>query len=286
MTPDKFSATWVSHSSISDFLNCPRAYYLKNVYKDPQTGHKLQTTSPSLSLGSAVHEVVEALSEIPTKSRFDENLVGRFNQVWTKYLGKKGGFLDSNTETLYQERGHAMIRRVMEHPGPLLNLAVKINQDLPYFWLSEDENIILSGKIDWLEYLPDEDSVHIIDFKTSKSPESDDSLQLPIYHLLVHNCQKRAVKKASYWYLEKDDAPLEKKLPDLTDAFDRVIKIAKQMKLARSLERFKCPTDGCRNCTPMEQILLGNAEFVGVSDFGRDLYLIPGRDLSTDSVIL
>jgi len=30
---DKFAAIWISHSSISDFLKCPRSYFLKNIYK-------------------------------------------------------------------------------------------------------------------------------------------------------------------------------------------------------------------------------------------------------------
>jgi len=72
---DKFTATWVSHSSIRDFLNCPRAYYLNNVYKDPATNHKIQIVSPALSLGSSVHEVIESLSNLPTKDRFKESLL-------------------------------------------------------------------------------------------------------------------------------------------------------------------------------------------------------------------
>ncbi len=53
--PDKYTATWVSHSSMGDFIKCPRAYYLKNMYKNPKTGKKIGIVSPALSLGSAVH---------------------------------------------------------------------------------------------------------------------------------------------------------------------------------------------------------------------------------------
>ena len=58
MAADKFTATWISHSSISDFLKCPRAYYLKNMYKDPKTGHKIQLMSPPFELGKDVDEVI------------------------------------------------------------------------------------------------------------------------------------------------------------------------------------------------------------------------------------
>jgi len=136
---DKYKATWVSHSSISDFLNCPRAYYLKNVYKDPKTKHKIQLISPPLSLGAAVHSVIEGLSVLPTDERFSVSLIKKFDQEWKKYSGIKGGFFDEKTELAYKERGAEMLRRVMNNPGPLSRLAVKIKEDLPWFWLSEED---------------------------------------------------------------------------------------------------------------------------------------------------
>jgi ATP-dependent helicase/DNAse subunit B len=198
---DKYTAVWVSHSSISSFLECPRSYFLKNVYKDPKTNHKIKLMSPPLALGQAVHEVVESLSEIKTDLRFSTPLLEKFETVWKKVSGKLGGFFDKDTEYKYFERGKAMLSRIQKNPGPIKDLAIKINQDLPYFYLSEADNIILCGKIDWLRYFPDSDTVEIIDFKTSKNEESDDSLQLPIYHLLATHCQNRPVTAASYWYL-------------------------------------------------------------------------------------
>lgn len=273
MSQDKYSAVWVSHSSIKDFLNCPRAYYLNNIYKDPDTGHKIQIMSPPLALGQAVHQVLESLSVLPTDKRLQKSLIERFNQVWKKISGKKGGFFDEATEQRYKQRGEEMLRKVMENPGPLERLAVKIQQDLPYYWLSEEDGIILCGKVDWLEYLPDEDAVHIIDFKTGKHREDDNSMQLPIYHLLVHNCQQREVARASYWYLTLDEKLREKKLPDLQEAHDQVLKVAKKIKLARKLEHFKCPQDGCRACEPLERVVAGEAELVATSDYNQDIYV-------------
>ncbi|MEK7524923.1 MAG: PD-(D/E)XK nuclease family protein [Patescibacteria group bacterium] len=277
MAKDKYTATWISHSSLSDFLTCPRTYFLKNVYRDPKNNHKIQLVSPPLSLGSAVHEVLESLSVLPTKNRFREPLLAKFETAWGKITGHRGGFFDVETEYRYKQRGIKMLKRVADHPGPLLDLAVKIDMDLPYFWLSEEDNIILCGKIDWLEYLASSDSVHIIDFKTSKSEEDPKSLQLPIYHLLVHHCQKRKVTQASYWYLDSSDTPVEKTLPNLKENTEKINQVAKQIKLARQLERFKCPTSGCRHCQPLEEIISGRAEFVGISDFGQDMYVLPTK---------
>lgn len=280
MPKDKYTAVWVSHTSISDYLNCPRAYYLKNIYKDRSTGNKIQIVTPALALGSAVHEVLESLSTIPTDIRFKDSLVLKFDSIWDKFGGKKGGFKSLDDEHQYKERGKAMLRRVMEHPGPLLNFAVKIKESLPFFWLSEDENIILCGKVDWLEYFKDTDSVHILDFKTSKKEETAASLQLPIYHLLVANCQKRKVSKASYWYLDFADIPKEKELPDIEEANTSILEIARKIKLARKLEKFDCPSgkDGCIHCRQLELVVRGEGERVGEMGH-RDTYILNNIDI-------
>jgi len=276
MVGDKFSAVWVSHSSIGDFKKCPRAYYLKNVYKDPKTNHKIQIMSPALALGQAVHTVLESLSIIPTDLRFKDSLIDKFQDSWQKVSGLAGGFHDPESEQRFKLRGEEMLRRVMRVKGPIARLSVKIKQELPHYWLSEEDNIILCGKVDWLEYLPETDSVHIIDFKTGKSEEDADSLQLPIYHLLVKNCQHRSATKASYWYIDMSDDLQEKVLPDLDEAEEKVLQFAKKMKLARQLNLMKCPKgdDGCRDCLPFEKILRGQMQFVGVND-RRDMYIFP-----------
>ncbi|HKY73914.1 MAG TPA: PD-(D/E)XK nuclease family protein [Patescibacteria group bacterium] len=296
MPQDKYSAVWLSYSSISDFLTCPRAYFLKNVYKQPQTGRKIALMSPPLALGQAVHEVVESLSKLPVDHRFDVPLVEKLEYAWKKISGKRGGFSDNAQEERYKDRGKAMLARATAHPGPLAEKAVKLPMDLPQFWLSEQDNIILCGKIDWLRYDEPNDSVQIIDFKTSKGEESPASLQLPIYHLLAHYCQKRPITGVSYWYLERNDEPTPMKLPELEESQAIVTKIAKQVKLARSLERFLCPQgpDGCSACQPYERVVRGEAEFVGSDENRRDVYILPwvssgissGGDDREDGIIL
>lgn len=289
MPRDKYTAVWVSHTSISEFLRCPRSYYLKHVYRDPGTNHKIKLMAPALALGQSVHEVLESLSVLPKPTRFHEPLMVKFERAWEKVSGKKGGFPNIDVEYKYKVRGQEMIRRVMNNPGPVAELSVKIQQELPYFWLSPDDNIILCGKIDWLQYLPESDSVHIIDFKTGKHEEDGASLQLPIYHLLVHHCQKRTVTKASYWYLDHSDALTEKTLPDLEEARGKLLEVARKIQLARQLERFKCAEgDGCRTCAPMEAILDKKAEFVLTDEYKYDVYVLDVNERAEEpeSIIL
>lgn len=287
--PDKFAATWVSHSSIGDFTNCPRSYFLKNMYRSPQSGHKIQIMTPSLALGQIVHQVLEGLSVLPVSERFTSTLLEQYEDAWKSISGEKGGFRSDQDEERYKERGRKMLQRVQQHPGPLKEKAVKLQADLPYYWLSEEDEIILCGKIDWLQYLPEQDAVSILDFKTGKHKEKAGSLQLPIYLLLTTYTQKRVVAGASYWYLDSEDEPEAQALPDLDEAHERVIAIAKKIKVARKLERFVCPQgkQGCRSCQPFEQILLGKAHFVGVGGYKQDIFtLIEEEKGSRESVIL
>jgi ATP-dependent exoDNAse (exonuclease V) beta subunit len=230
--------------------------------------------TPPLALGQAVHDTVEELSVLPVDERLSTPLSKKFLENWEKVSGKKGGFKTKELEENYKERGLEMIKRVEDHPGPILEKAIKISQELPFYWLSEADNIILCGKIDWLEYLEATDSIHIVDFKTGRLEEPDDSLQLPIYHLLVANTQKRRVDKVSYWYLDRDRRPVAQTLPDLAEAYSKVYDVAGRMKLARQLNHFKCPEDGCRYCLPYEQVLKGKGEKVGESSYSQDIFIL------------
>src|SRR3990172_12403928 len=103
MVKDKFSAVWLSHSSLSDWIACPRSYYLKNVYKDPKTGHKLSLMSPPLATGQAVHEVIESLSVLPLARRFMTPLNDKLEESWKKISGERGGFTDKEEKCAYKK---------------------------------------------------------------------------------------------------------------------------------------------------------------------------------------
>lgn len=279
MAIDKYNSVWVSHSSIGDFLKCPRLYFLHNVYKN-EKGRKINLTSPALSLGIAVHETLEGLSKFKVEERFLKPLEETFEQEWEKVSGKMGGFKTEHEENEVKERGLNMILRVAQNPGPLARKTVKLppahNNMPPNFFLSEEEGIILNGKIDWLEYIGEDDSVRVIDFKTGKNEEKEGSLQLPIYLLLLNNLQKRKVSGAAYWYLDKDENPISVALPNVNEARETVLEIARKIKTAREKKEFNCPKGekGCFACQPFEKILKGEAEFIGIGGYGQEMYML------------
>jgi hypothetical protein len=285
---DKYTATWVSHSSMGDFHNCPRLYYLRAMYKNPKSGKKISVVAPALSLGVAVHNVLEGLAKHPSEGRMDRDLLALFEAEWRGVSGKKGGFTSEEQEAGYKARGVRMIETVVRGPRMLPNKIVKLPRETmnPNFWLTD--TIILNGLIDWIEYLPADDSLHLVDFKTGKNEEKEGSLQLPIYLLLCHELQKRKVSKASYWYLESDTV-VEKSLPSVEEARARVTESALPVRAAREralVERaegvFICPqgAGGCRNCNDFETVVRTittgepGAEFVGVGNFCQEMWFV------------
>lgn len=266
---------WISHSKIGDFLKCPRAYFLKYEYRDPQTRNKITLTNPHLSLGGAVHDVLESLKHLNSDVRFNTSLLDNYEIEWSKCTGELGGFSNPEQEKEFKERGANMIKRVMDHPGLLLNKALKItSQDQlpPRYLFSKEHNILLSGKIDWIEYLPEDDSMHIIDFKTGKKDEDEDSLQLPIYCLLVKNLKNRIIKKISYWYIERDNEPREMPMPALEEAQTKILDIALQIKKMKLTRSFTCQRNGCFTCLPLEAVVQGKCKFIGTRGY-QDVYI-------------
>jgi len=262
------------------FLKCPRAYFLQYEYKDPKTGNKINIVNPALALGNAVHEVFEVLlrEKVPAEKRLERPLLEIYQKGWEKFEGKLGGFRNTREEAEYKDRGTLMVQRVIDNPGPLLKKAVTLPEPEdglpPRFLISEAENILLCGKVDWIEYIPSDDSIHIIDFKTGKHDEDPKSLQLPIYSLLVGHLQKRKISKISYWYLETDNTPRPMLLPDVDTAEKAIIDVAVQIKKARQAREFSClRMGGCFACRPLEKIVQGQAEFVRTSGY-QDIYVV------------
>jgi ATP-dependent helicase/DNAse subunit B len=228
-----------------------------------------------MSLGVAVHEVLEGLSEYKSEDRMKHDLKKKYEEAWAKVTGERGGFKDKDEEKEFKARGISMIENVIKDPKFLTNKTLKLPREKmnPNFFLSDEHNIILNGLVDWIEYLPETDSLHIVDFKTGKNEESESSLQLPIYLLLCDALQKRKVTKASYWYLESGKV-IEKELPDLKKAREAVMEVALKVKEARERKEFMCPRGeaGCFGCKPYEAILKGEAKYLGIGGFNQDLY--------------
>lgn len=270
---DKYKAVWVSYSSISDFLKCPRSYYLKNIYKNPQSGKKIEVTKPALSLGSAIHGVLEPLSKLDSEKRFESDLTETFNKEFAKYSGRKGGFVNQEEFELYKLRGQKMIQNVIKNKTILEHSTYNLNVELLNTWLSKSENIVICGKIDWIDKDENTGTLSVIDFKTSKE-EEENALQLQIYALLLHILNKENVNRLNYWYLDFNDALTEADLPDVKESYKDILELALKIKAAREAGAFECRRGGCYACRDYEKVFNGEAEQVGIGNFNREIYYV------------
>ena len=266
---------WISHSAISDFERCPRFYYLRNLYRDPKTNHRVQVVDPYLTLGMVVHKTIEEISKLPEEKRLEAPLVNKFEMKWQFYTGKKGGFVSLEKEEGFKKRGLEMIKK-LEDSQIIKTPNYKMGEELPKVRLFKEEELILVGSIDWVETLPG-GGLHIIDFKTGRTEEDEDSLQLPIYFILAHYNFKKPIKKASYWYLDKDEEPIPVELNSIQNYIPIIREKALKMKKTIEENKLTCksPIGKCFKCERYAAVVSGKAEYIGYDpEMNKDLYFI------------
>ncbi len=262
---------WISHSAILSFEQCPRSYYYKHQYRNPNTGNRVQIASPYFSLGLAVHETIENLSPLKIEERKKISLLERYNEIWDSFSGKKGGFVSKKQEEEFKKRGEKMIKRV-EKSSLLEKPSLDIKEKVPNIDLIEGEDIRLVGSLDWIEVLPNK-NLHIIDFKTGNNKEKNGSLQLPIYNLLAKEKLPNKVEKVSYWYLQTDDKPTPASLSSSENDLKIIKEKAKKIKEHVEKDYYPCSyPKNCFACRDFEKIKAGEAELI--SSDKKDLFYI------------
>lgn len=264
-------AIFLSHTTLKDFLNCPKAFYLKNIYRDPRHNYKLQLASPYLTLGALVHNVIKNFLE----NKQQTTLITpeeQFRNFWQKYRGKRGGFNSIEEEVIFGKRGLKMLENFQRNyskldlPLPLI--------DFPKYPLVD--NVVLHGNMDYVGQRPD-GSLHVIDFKTG-SKDEDSAIQLYIYAILAENNYNKEVSKASFWYLDRDDTPKEVVLDPLEPQIDWLVEKGLEVKKAIEENVWVCKNGDqpCRDCRDYTAILEGKGEHVFSDDaFKKEVYFLP-----------
>lgn len=262
------NTVWISHTSLNDFEKCKQLYYLRNLYRDKKFGNnfRLQVASPYLSLGEAVHDAIDHFTErYQPEHRTLDRLMYEYNRGWQLKPDRIGGFKDKAQEKEFKERGESMLERFFGNS--YFSKGNPIRVDFPKLPLVGEDDVVLVGNFDWLEKI--EGGLHIMDFKTGKE-EDENSLQLPIYALLAQHVLKEPVIKISYWYLDRDDEPVEKEIPDLSKTLKTIKTRASAVEDAIKFQDFPCEAEigYCKNCHEYYQVINEQAEHVQ-TDFKR-----------------
>ena len=263
-------ALWLSYTALKDFLKCPRAYYLKNRYRNIETGNRLQIASAPMTLGSLVHDAIKWYLQTNRVASLDD-VIKKFRNHWLKYQGKKGGFVSREEEGDFGKRGLAMLdnfyknREILEKNIPSF--------DFLRFML--DEKIVLNGKLDFLGERSD-GSLHVLDFK-SGSKDEEDSTQLHTYAILAKSNFQKPVSKISYWYLDRDNGPKEAVLDSLEDKLVWLKEKALQIQKAIKEDNWVCIKGEklCNDCRNYQAIISGEGEFqFSDEEFKKDVYFL------------
>lgn len=267
------NAVFISPSSIADFDKCPQLYYYRNVYRSTR-GLKIQIINPSLALGQSIHDALEIFVRLPISERTKETLLEKFNFIWSNLSGEKGGYTSIEEEKAFKERGLAMLNRFMQNEHFLKTEMFPI----PNFPKADlDQDLILTGKLDWLE--KDEQGLHLIDFKTGKNEEREDSMQLPIYGVLVSELFKGSAVRASYWYLDSSSDIVPFTLPDLKETKEKLRQKGEIIKMTRQTQSFRCQSGGesCWACKDILAIAQGKGKLVTMDPVNRkqEIYILP-----------
>ncbi len=262
-------AIFISNTSLSDFLKCPRSYYLKNVYRNPKTGYRIQIASPYISLGATVHDAIKwFLENLDRPSLLELN--DQFRNFWWKYHGKRGGFSSKEDEALFGQRGLKMLENFLNNYAKLEQMVKSAK--FPKYPLIE--NVMLTGNLDYVGEMPA--GLHVIDFKTGAKDE-DSPLQLYIYAILAESYYGKDVKKMSFWYLDRDLEPKEAVLDPLEKTLDWLKEQAREVKTALAEGNWVCRgrVELCFDCRDYQAILDGKGEFM-FSDhtYKKDVYYL------------
>ncbi len=261
---------FISYTSLKDFLKCPRSYYLKNIYRDPKTGFRLQVASPYLSLGSTVHDSVKWFLDLEDKPTLDET-IKKFRNLWLKFRGKKGGFSSREEEGNFGSRGLKMLENFYQNWQVLEKKAPEIT--FPKYNLLD--NIVLIGNFDYIGEKED-GSLHVVDFKTGANDE-DDPTQLYIYSILAEANFGKSVSAAGFWYLDREDTPRDIVLDPLEPKLEWLKDKAKELKQAIELGEWVCVKGDqfCRDCRDYQAIIDGKGQFQ-FSDYRykKDVYYL------------
>jgi len=210
------------------------------------------------TLGKAVHNAITLFYHSPPEQRTLAQLKEYLKQAWRSEvmwnkkppLGEWGGF-----ESLEQERkiyGEALLMlenffKMAEIDSELEYLPTRdfrqSIEDYQKLIIPLSENFDISGKFDLI--VGDNNCLHIIDFKTSKR-EGDDHFQLRFYKLLAEKNFKKAVKKASFYFLragKKKEFDLEKEAERIKE---EILNKINQIKLTKDFEQR--PGKLCKFC--------------------------------------
>jgi DNA helicase-2/ATP-dependent DNA helicase PcrA len=208
-----FRAQGISVTALNNYLECPWAYFYRNLVRIPEAPNK------HLSFGNAVHaalksyfDVLSGINGAPGEDRGKAYLVQRFEESlahepikeseYEEALEKGRRALPAFYDAYHKTWSPRALNEARIEPIPL------------------EDGTLINGKLDRIEFLEDgadREPVRVVDYKTGKPKSRNDiegniassagnyKRQLVFYKLLLDKEGKRDMKDGVIQFIEPDD---------------------------------------------------------------------------------
>lgn len=244
----------MSATRMNTFLSCKWKYWCNYVL------HLPKKPNVSFKLGIAVHESLAVGGEIwRDNENFTKEDIVRVKDMYNRIAAREG-IADTNT---YNE-GLQMVMLRMKDMANGKILTVEDN-----FRVATDDGVVLIGAMDKVEEL-DEDTILVVDYKTSKYFETSDELksniQLSVYDIVAHikyPAYKRII--LSLDYLRGDPVYTYRTEEERTNFTNYMLAIYKEMINLTQDKAIPMLNDMCNwcdftdNCTAYQEALNGKS---------------------------
>jgi DNA helicase-2/ATP-dependent DNA helicase PcrA len=148
-----YTDTKVSVSMLNNFFECPFKWYFRNFLRLPEA------KMVHLSLGTVVHSIIEYILK-SEKLPNDTDI-----KVRIKFELEKEGIVDENDLRKLSNDAHGAVKNWVKNYYLHLEKEFKSERSVSFIDKKNFPNLVMYGKIDLTEYLPD-GSISVTDFKT------------------------------------------------------------------------------------------------------------------------
>jgi len=203
-------------------------------------------------MGGNVHSTLaDFLGVIPREERTVATIENLLRQKWRE---NRQGFANREEEQQWGERALAQLRWFVN--TQVIDVRPLLLERFHEAPVSQD--IVLNGRIDRIDQTGD-GSLHVIDYKTGKTPEKVDDFQLLVYALILSRTLTYPVSEASYLYLADGVwHTVSIATADVQEARGKVLEIAREIGLERDYAEVAGPL--CQFC-----------DFLEICDAGREV---------------